>query len=240
MNLVIDIGNTLVKVALFEGDTIFYKESFDKIKLYFKLKKIHLEHNIDQAIISSVAYFDKNEINKIRKLFPLITLSHQTKIPFQNNYGSPKTLGVDRIALIASAFKKYPNQNVLVIDVGTCITFDFIDKNGKYRGGSISLGIAMRYQALHKFTNNLPLLKQEDTINLIGTTTEESIHNGVINGVVTEIDGIIDKYKIEYKKLTSILTGGDTNFLAKRLKNGIFANPNFLLEGLNNILTYNK
>ena len=239
MNLIIDVGNTLVKVALFKGDSIVYKDSFDKRKIYFQLKKISLENVIDQAIISSVVSFTENEIAKIKQLFPLKQLNHHTKVPFKNRYSTPKTLGVDRIALMAAAHNKFPKHNVLVIDAGSCITFDFIDKNGVYRGGAISPGIQMRYNALNKFTDKLPLLKPSNEVGLIGDSTNNSIHSGVINGVLLEINGIIEQYNLEYEKLTSILTGGDTNFLAKRLKNSIFANPNFLLEGLNSILSYN-
>ncbi len=240
MNLVIDVGNARVKVALFKGNSIAWHDSFNKPELILELKEISQKNKINQAIISSVAIITENQLFEIEQLFPLIRLNHQTKIPFQNNYKTPKTLGIDRIALIAAAINQYPNQNILVIDAGTCITFDLINDKGIYSGGAISPGIEMRYKALHKYTDKLPLLEREDNETLIGNSTENSIHSGVINGVVNEINGIIERYKLEYKKLTTILTGGDTYFLAKRLKNGIFANPNFLLEGLNSILIYNS
>ena len=148
-------------------------------------------------------------------------------------------MGVDRIALVSSAASQFPNKNVLIIDAGTCITYDFINEKGCYLGGAISPGIKMRYQSLHKFTKKLPLLETKLPENLIGGSTEECIHSGVVNGVINEIDSNIDSYRKKNKDLTIVLTGGDVNFLSNRLKNGIFANPNFLLQGLNTILTYN-
>ncbi|MFA5300654.1 MAG: type III pantothenate kinase, partial [Lutibacter sp.] len=169
----------------------------------------------------------------------LIELDYNTKVPFLNNYATPKTLGVDRIALVSSAFSNYPNKNVLIIDAGTCITYDFINHEGNYYGGAISPGIEMRYKALHVFTEKLPLLRPELMYQLVGDSTETSIHSGILNGVIGEIDSIVEKYRKKNTDLTVVLTGGDVNFLSNRLKNSIFANPNFLLEGLNTILTYN-
>ena len=163
-----------------------------------------------------------------------------TNIPFKNKYKTPKTLGVDRIGLVSSAVYRYPNENVLVIDAGTCITYDYVNTKAQYFGGSISPGIIMRYKALNNFTAKLPMLDLEFPESLIGISTNQSIHSGVIFGVLGEINAIINRYKDQNEKLTVVLTGGDANFLAKRLKNGIFANPNFLLEGLNAILNYNS
>uniref|UniRef100_UPI0030D97038 type III pantothenate kinase n=1 Tax=uncultured Salegentibacter sp. TaxID=259320 RepID=UPI0030D97038 len=146
----------------------------------------------------------------------------------------------DRLALVAAGALKYQNKNLLVIDAGTCITFDFKNDKNEYLGGAISPGLQMRLKALHNFTAKLPLVKLEENITLIGDSTKNSILSGVLNGVAAELDGIIDRYKADYKYLTIILTGGDSQILSKRVKNGIFANPNFLLEGLNYILEFNK
>ena len=154
-------------------------------------------------------------------------------------YKTPKTLGVDRIALASAAIQKYPKKNVLVIDAGTCITFDFISKDKEYLGGAISPGIQMRYKALHNFTAKLPLLDSGELTSFIGFDTESSIHSGVLNGVCNELDGVINQYSKKFRDLTVVLTGGDTNFLAKQLKSVIFAHPNFVLEGLHTILNYN-
>ena len=128
----------------------------------------------------------------------------------------------------------------MIIDCGSCITYDFINSANEYLGGAISPGIRLRYETLHNLTANLPLLEKKKPKNLIGNSTESSIHSGVINGILIEIDGIVNKYKTKYPDLTVILTGGDSKFLSKRLKSSIFANSNFLLEGLNHILEYNS
>ena len=241
MNLVIDIGNTDVKLAVFNNNGIVEKrigkvESLEE-DISTLLKKYAL---IKKSIVSSVGKFNKRDIKSISKLLDVYILDAKTKIPFKNGYKTPNTLGVDRIALIAASVKNYSHTNVLIIDAGTCITYDFINKENLYLGGAISPGMSMRYKSLNNLTQNLPLLDKQEPKNLIGNTTEESIHSGVINGVLIEIDGIIDQYDKKYKDLTVILTGGDANFLSKRLKSSIFANSNFLLEGLNFILEFNS
>ena len=239
MNLIVDVGNTRVKVALFKDNSIVDTYIFTKLKIIKRIKEIIKKHEVSNAIISSVASISEKELKEIEKLVPLMKLDHQSKIPFENKYKTPLTLGVDRIALAGGVIAQFPNDNVLVIDAGTCITYDFINNKGVYCGGAIAPGIEMRYKSLNTFTDKLPLLKVTYPKKLIGNSTEESIHSGIVNGILSEINGVIEQYEEENKKLTVVLTGGDTNFLAKRLKNGIFANPNFLLEGLNNILNYN-
>lgn len=239
MNLIIDIGNTRVKVAVFEMNSV--KEIFviEKEKIISEVKKIISKFNISRSIISSVANISESEQQNLVKLLNPLFLNNETKVPFSNLYKTPKTLGVDRIALASAAINKYSKKNVLVIDAGTCITFDFINEKKEYLGGAISPGINMRYKALHNFTSKLPLLKQNEVFNFVGTDTNSSIHSGVVNGICNEIEGVINQYKDEYQDLTVVLTGGDTYFLAKQLKSGIFAHPNFVLEGLHTILTYN-
>lgn len=144
------------------------------------------------------------------------------------------------MALVCAAVSEFPSKNVLVIDAGTCITFDFVNSNNEYLGGAISPGIRMRYKALHNLTANLPLLETEMPDHFIGNSTKNAINSGVVYGVLNEIDGVIKAYKEEFSDLTVILTGGDSNFLSKQLKSSIFANSNFLLKGLNFILKYNS
>lgn len=239
MNLIIDIGNTRVKAAVFERNTIKEVFVFNRSIIVSELKKITKNFSISASVISSVANVSDLVQQKIVDLLNPICLNHETKVPFKNLYETPKTLGVDRIALASAAVDKYPNKNVLVIDAGTCITFDFINNRNEYLGGAISLGVAMRYKALHTFTSKLPLLKPSEVSNFIGTNTNTSIHSGIVNGVCNEIIGVINQYKKKYGDLTVVLTGGDTYFLAKQLKSGIFAHPNFVLEGLHTVLTYN-
>ncbi|OIQ41857.1 MAG: pantothenate kinase [Bacteroidetes bacterium MedPE-SWsnd-G1] len=239
MNLVIDVGNTFAKVALFEDANIIYQDMFSIKEIILELQKIDELYEITHAIISSVTNLSKNKIDEIGLMYSLHVLSANSRVPFENAYNTPETLGVDRIALAAAAFDQYPKENVLVIDAGTCITYDFMDTNGSYIGGAISPGLEMRFKAMHGFTDKLPLLKKSENVKLIGDSTETSMQSGVVNGVTAEINGIIQRYKSEYQKLTVVLTGGDTYFLANQLKNSIFANPNFLLEGLNSILIHN-
>jgi type III pantothenate kinase len=239
MNLVIDIGNTRIKIAVFQNSKLIHNEGITKENLVNNAMLLIKKFDCTNAIISSVGSLKKSQIDQLRTEINLIELNFKTKVPFKNSYSTPKTLGVDRIALISSAISKFPNKNVLVIDTGTCITYDFLDSKGCYFGGAISPGINLRYKSLHTFTDKLPLLAPVDTNQVIGRTTEESIHLGVINGTINEIDSFINQYRKKNKDLTVVLTGGDANFLANKLKNGIFANPFFLLEGLNNILIYN-
>ncbi len=240
MNLIIDVGNTRVKVAVFEQDKIVKQFVFDKKRIISEIKKITRKHKISKGIISSVASISEIKLKKLKNIIDLKLVSSKTNVPFLNLYKTPKTLGVDRIALVVAAVKNFANKNVLVIDAGTCITFDFINSKSEYLGGAISPGILIRYKALHRFTSKLPLLNKNLPNNFIGNSTKESINSGVVNGVINEIDGVITQYKNKYSDLTVVLTGGDTNFLSKQLKSSIFANQNFLLEGLNEILIFNK
>ena len=239
MNLIIDVGNTRVKSAVFNNDEIIHYELLSIDNLVKKNIEIIEKFKCQEAIISSVSLLKKDQIIKIKEKIKLIVLNANTKIPFKNNYKTPKTLGVDRLALAAAAVSKFPKKNVLIIDAGTCITYDFIDEKSNYLGGAISPGITMRYKSLNFYTNRLPLLKPKFENKCLGNNTISSINIGVVTGVINEIDSFINQYRKKNKDLTVVLTGGDLNFLNNRLKNGIFANPNFLLEGLNNILTYN-
>jgi type III pantothenate kinase len=241
MNLVIDAGNSLIKIAVFKGNVNLYQEQFTIGEFVIRIKAIFKKYsNLSNAIVSSVGALTDTEIKVIKLFCEVHQLSHASKIPFKNSYATPETLGVDRIALATAAFYHNPHGNTLVIDAGTCITYDLVNDYGEYLGGAISPGLAMRYKALHQQTSKLPLLQAINEVNLIGNTTQASIHSGVINGILAEINGLIDQYNQGFKDLTVILTGGDARFLSKRTKNTIFANPKFLLEGLNYLLEYNK
>ena len=240
MNLIIDVGNTSVKAAVFENNTLIDLVFFDQSSLLSEIKKITKKYVISEGILSNVALLSEITLKSLHKIVQIRTLSSSTKVPFVNRYQTPKTLGVDRIALATAAVSQFSAKNVLVIDAGSCITFDFITSKKEYLGGAISPGINMRFQSLNYFTANLPLLAKEEVTNLIGINTKESINSGIVNGVVQEIDGVINQYKKKYSHLTVVLTGGDINFLSKQLKSSIFAHQNFLLEGLNHILIFNS
>ena len=239
MILIIDIGNTNVKAAVFEKDTLLDVVVFEKGKILSEIKKILKKHPISKAVMSNVASISEVKLKKIQAFVEIIFISSFTRVPFVNLYKTPKTLGVDRIALAAAAVSQFPHKNVLVVDAGSCITFDFVTAKKEYLGGAISPGIQMRFHALNHFTANLPLLVKEEAPSFIGFSTKESINSGVVNGVLQEIEGVISQYKNKYLDLTVVLTGGDTNFLSKQLKSSIFANQNLLLQGLNYLLNFN-
>jgi type III pantothenate kinase len=239
MILTIDVGNTRIKSAVFENNTqietlFFLNENF-KIAIENILKK---HQKIKTLVVCSVGKLEKAAFETFSNQVALYFISRESKFPFQNNYTTPNTLGIDRMVLTAGAVLQFPNQNRLVIDAGTCVTFDFVDQNNIYYGGAISPGIRLRYEAMHQYTAKLPLLTIQEPENIIGDSTDQSLHSGVINGLTFEIQGYIQALKRENENFIIILTGGDANFLAKRLKNTIFANSNFLLESLNNLYQY--
>ncbi len=241
MNLIIDVGNTCAKLAVFEQNKLVFKMIAETSNILKEIIKVQKKYDLKQkAIISSVGKINKKTLKHLEETFNLQILSHRTNLPFKNLYATPKTLGIDRIALVCASVEQFPDHNVLIIDAGTCITYDFINADNEYLGGAISPGIQMRYKALHGQTANLPLLEMEVPNHIIGTSTATSIHSGVIYGVLKEIDGNVNAYKEKYSDLTVILTGGDAKLLSKQLKSSIFANSNFLLEGLNFILQFNS
>lgn len=171
-------------------------------------------------------------------------LNEKTKLPLKNRYKTPGTLGKDRLATAVGANYLFPSRNVLAIDAGTCIKYDFVNSKNEYLGGAISPGLDMRFKALHHFTAHLPQLKKMKTanVNLIGRTTRDSILSGVQNGAIAEISGMIKCYQDKYENVHVILTGGDSVFIRTLVseKNRIFAAPDLTLLGLNVILNYNN
>lgn len=243
MHLVTDVGNTRIKVAVFESDIISEQKFISKSIFLETIKYFFQKYpQIDHWTLVSVTGYPLEEIKQIENLFDLKAdmISKTSNFPFQNRYATPETVGLDRLVLAAGATILYPNQNRLVIDAGTCITFDVIDDENQYLGGAISMGLQMRYQSLHHYTAKLPLLEAKIPNHWMGDSTEESIHVGVVNGLIAEINAFTDQFITTNENFTIILTGGDTLFLAKRLKNTIFANSNFLLESLNAIFQYQK
>ncbi len=239
MLLAIDIGNTKIKCAVFKQDTIIELFVLDDAALQKETEKILLLYpKITDLMISSVRNISKQEFSWMDKAINICFVSYDSDFPFINNYKTPQTLGIDRMILASGATLRYPKQAKLVIDTGTAITYDFIDEEDNYLGGAISAGISLRYKALHNYTAKLPLLEKPEQDYFIGQTTAESIHSGVVNGVVFEIEGFIRSLKDRHHNFIIILTGGDTVFLAKRLKSTIFANQNFLLESLNDLFQY--
>ena len=243
MNLVVDVGNTLVKYGIYNfRHKLVISKSVHKASFFAELNCIFDAYpQISNSILSASGRVEANWSAFLTQKTKHIQFTHQTPIPIQNNYQSPKTLGLDRIALAVSAKHSYPNKNSLVVDLGTCITYDFISKNGDYEGGAISPGIEMRFKAMNTFTANLPLVdeKIEMPKKFLGKTTLDCLKIGVLQGVIYEIEGFSKQYSAYNEYLTLILTGGNAQMLVERVKNSIFANLNFQLSGLYQILIYN-
>lgn len=240
MNLIIDIGNTLTKVFLFDGKKINFSqqiESSHKMKIFDILNQ-NLPFN--NAIISSVVELNSDFYDKLKDLSKqLVVLNEHTKLPIINKYETGATLGKDRIAAAVGAYTIFPENNVLAIDAGTALTIDFISDKGEYLGGNISPGLSMRFKALNYYTNKLPLVGKREQFPLLGVNTDEAIVAGVQNGIIFEIDNYIKELKSKYGDLKVILTGGDSFFFAHKLKSPIFAEPFLTAIGLNRILEYN-
>lgn len=241
MNLVLDIGNSLVKYAVFMNGRLVHDESSTLELFVPRVKSLFSQFpDIGHSMVSSVGRLDPKARDVLALFSKVYLLSNTSKLPFKNSYASPESLGVDRLALATAAFYHNPRGNTLAIDLGSCITYDLVNDSGEYVGGAISPGLRMRYRAMHEHTADLPLLEPAEIHDFIGNSTHSGMHSGVINGMAQELDGTIGQYRSRFQDLTVILTGGDAHFFVKRLKNTIFANPKFLLEGLNYLLEYNK
>ena len=241
MNLIIDIGNTSTKLAVFQRDKVLIAKTVEGFSLVIEVENLLKQFTeIKRGFVSSVGFLSEDELKTLEKRLPMTVLNSTLKLPFKVHYKTPNSLGADRLALMAAAATQYSGKNVLVIDAGSCITYDFIDSKKNYLGGAIAPGIQMRYKSLGDFTSSLPTLQKIVPKNSIGNSTDDSIHSGVINGVLYEIEGTVNEYQNKYPDLTVILTGGDADFLCKQLKISIFADADFLMEGLNFLLEFNS
>ncbi len=244
MNLVIDIGNTGIKIAVFNPeDEMTHFERTTSAQIISLLEGLIKTYPLTDVIISQVGQPVPGLENWFKtQAIKVLYLNTTLKLPFHIKYKSPGTLGADRLALVAGAVLKQPQGDKLIIDAGTCVTYDFVDINKNYHGGAISPGLQLRFKSLHDYTANLPLLKPEKSpAPLTGKDTVSSIQAGVIGGLVNEIEGFIVKYNLKYPDLTVYLTGGDEKVLDRYIKNKIFVSSKFLLlEGLNFILNLNK
>ena len=244
MNLTIDRGNTRVKSAVFDDKNLLEVKAFDKATFEEEVQGVFNRNpNIRQAIISSVAESAANYESVLTDRVRVFHLDQNLSLNFSSKYDDLSKLGADRKALIAAAVTIYPAQNVLVIDMGSCVTYDMVDCSGLHRGGGISPGWQMRLNAMHTFTGRLPQLSTlDDSIEkkeVTGMNTQQAMFNSTFFGLLAEIDQRIEHYKSEFPDLTVILTGGDAQSFSVRLKNRIFAHSNFLLEGLNALLEHN-
>jgi type III pantothenate kinase len=240
MNLVIDIGNTRTKFSVFNKGEVLITVPVDEF-LPEHIDVLQNEHpELKKVIISAVKDYSPKLKTALQNKFEyFLELDAHTPLPVVNCYTTPETLGNDRIAAVVGGFDLYPDTNLLIIDAGTAITYDILNEKHQYLGGNISPGIEMRFKALHQFTGKLPLIIQQKSDKLYGTSTEEAIRAGVQHGVVFEVDKTIDTFKDFYKNLKVIITGGDADFFDKKLKNSFFVNFNLTALGLNRILEYN-
>lgn len=239
LKLIIDIGNTRIKAAIFENNEL---QQFIVFTTTTELLKstIFTDHSISHCIIGTVVNNIDAFIDQLNQYVKVLLFTNETSIPIKNKYQSAHTLGSDRLAGAIGGNFLFPNQNLLIIDAGTCIKYNFVNNKNEYIGGAISAGLNMRFKTVHTFTSRLPLLKIDDDFNtLIGTTSDESIRSGAQEGAVAEIDGFINQYQQSYPDIKILITGGDVNFFEKRLKNPIFADSFLILKGLNTILEYN-
>ena len=237
MNLVADIGNSLTKIGIFDNDeliTVIKEESFDE-KLLASLEK---QYPITKIIISSVAVSKINPGSKGPSAGKIFTLGPDTRLPFTIKYSTPSTLGPDRLAGIAGAYNKLAGKNVLVIDLGTAVTFDLLEGD-TYLGGNISPGLRTRFRALHHFTGKLPEVEASQLYPEIGTDTISAIRSGVQSGLIFEINEYIRSLNKKYKDLEVIITGGDASFFDSFIDGRHVHHPNLIIEGLNYILNYN-
>ncbi len=239
MNLSIDIGNSSTKVGVFEGDNLIQYLKINTLSTS-DIEKIYRQYPINSCILSSVDESNNELIDFLKlKNRNFIEFNHKTPVPLINNYLTPETLGKDRLAAVAGASYLKPDSNLLVIDAGTAITYDFIDAQHIYRGGNIAPGIELRLRALHEFTKKLPYVNIKKDTELLGNDTISAINSGVLYGIVFEIDGYINSLKKKYPDLSTFLTGGSIIYFDTMLKNTIFAEKFLVLIGLNRILNYN-
>lgn len=240
VNLIVDIGNTVAKLAVFESNEL--KEvAYTSNETLSGLKDFYEKYPIKKCIVSSVVDVKDEARNNLKLLdIPVVEMNHELKLPVKNLYSTPETLGSDRIAGIVGANYYYPENDILVIDAGTCITYDFIDSSNSYLGGNISPGIDMRFKSLNAFTSRLPLLDNGGDCPLIGYNTETAIRAGVIRGVEFEVLGYISEMRSKYPRLLVFLTGGYSFSFEISSKNRIFADKFLVLKGLNRLLEYNE
>jgi type III pantothenate kinase len=234
----LDFGNTRLKAALFEEETLLDVIVLQD-QLSTHLEEIIQQHQPQQSILSSVIDHDPAVEEVLKRRTQFHRLSHLSKLPFSIPVGKPETMGADRIAIAAASVFLFPQKNNLAIGLGTCITFNFINQQAEFMGGSISPGMEMRFQAMHQFTAKLPLVKAQWNVPLIGYDTATNLQSGVVLGMAKEIDGIIDAYKEKFGNFNALLTGGDTHLFEPHLKNKIFADPHLIFKGLYAISQFN-
>ena len=242
MNAAIDLGNTFAKIGWFENDEL--QEAYYKIPLD-SLEDALTKRLPQQAIVSSTSHDTQHYANLLQNVgVQVVQLSSTLPLPIGKDYGTPQTLGADRLAAAVGAKVLFPKENCLVIDMGTCVTYDWVSIEGVFQGGVISPGLRMRFQAMHTFTKRLPFIEviADQSFSwpeLLGKSTYAAMKSGAFNGLLAEIGGFIKRYQQELGECQVLLCGGDAPLFENSLKSRIFAAPNLVLVGLNRILQYN-
>lgn len=240
MNLVLDIGNSRTKISMFSGSELIKHLVTDSPDTGLLRQLVHEFKGTDKAIICSTKDYPEELTNFLKmEMSFVLEFSHTTPVPVKVLYKTPETLGKDRIAAVSGASLLFPAEDILVIDAGSAITYDFINSSGEYTGGNISPGLDMRFKALHHYTGRLPLVDPEQDYEFWGRDTSSAIRAGVQNGILFEMEGYIGHFKKIYKKMQVIFTGGNANFFERKLKNSFFVDSNLVSKGLNRILEYN-
>lgn len=239
MNLIVDIGNTRIKLALTEGGEVLEHYAVDRLYAA-AADELLLGRRPARTIVSST----RGDVPEILDLLRprtdyLLEFTPSTPVPIRNDYRTPSTLGRDRLAAAVGAVRLFPGRNVLIVDFGTALTFDLVTADAAFRGGTISPGLGLRLRSLHEHTACLPLCAPTADNELLGRTTAEAIERGAMNSVAFEVEGYIGRLKGRFDDLCVIFTGGDAKFFDKRIKNTIFANRNLVVCGLDTILEYN-
>jgi type III pantothenate kinase len=241
MNLVVDIGNTRTKLAFFEKNALVEKAIMETSALSWLSGRLQDGRKIENAIFSATGQDTEGVEVFLENNFSYIKFSHQTPIPIRNDYATPETLGKDRLAAVVAAHYLFPKKNCLVIDGGTCTTYNFLNQHATFIGGNIAPGLTMRFRAMNHFTAKLPLVERDtENLTLIGNTTQSAMRAGAQIGLLSEVEGFVKRLEHKEGKVKVILTGGDGQFLYEHLalKEKYFE-PNLVLQGLNQILNYN-
>ena len=239
ISLCLDFGNTRQKVGVFKGRDFLKEINLPDTSL-ISIEDLLNEWNPEKIILSSVINHDPAIETYLAAKSKFHRLNHTSQLPLTTPVGKPETIGADRLALVAAAVDLFPHSHNLVIGLGTCITYNFINNQHEFLGGSISPGMNMRFRAMHEQTALLPYIKAETQFPLIGYDTKTNLLSGVIWGMSKEIDGIIDEYALKYSNFNVLLTGGDMPFFVPHLKNKIFADPNLIFKGLYAISEFNN
>ncbi|MFT5618447.1 MAG: type III pantothenate kinase [Arenicella sp.] len=234
MNACIDFGNTEGKIGLFQNSKLL---EIIPISVSSEVIGILQSKQVKNIIICNVGKEQDSFVQELEMYFSVFQLTHETPTPIINNYASPKTLGMDRLAGIVGVKSLFPNEASLVIDLGTCITYDFVSEDSRYSGGIISPGMRMRAKAMSEFTASLPMVENFDSTDLVGDSTQAALQSGVVNGVKHELESTINAYKDRFGIFNTVFCGGDAVFFESQLKAHIFVRKEIVMLGLDRILT---